>query len=348
MDSLRPDEIVAGLGGAGLAVMFVAPEPGPRVLVRCELDALPITEAMALEYRSRNDGVSHKCGHDGHMAILAGVAQGFSRNRPRRGTAILLFQPAEETGQGAARVINDPKYQSLKPEYALALHNLPGYPEGRVILRDGVFAAASSGFIARLHGASSHAAEPEAGRSPAQAVAQLIQALSSLRQTSTALPESGQATVIHARVGEVAFGTSPGEGVVMATLRAYQQTVMDRLAAKAADLAAAVARMHGLRCEVETAETFPPTANDRGVVAVVEEAAHNLAMQVEYRATPFPWSEDFGHFTARHRGALFGLGAGETIPPLHHPEYDFPDSLIEPGVNLLEKVTRRLLEDAHV
>jgi metal-dependent amidase/aminoacylase/carboxypeptidase family protein len=179
-------------------------------------------------------------------------------------------------------------------------------------------------------------------------VAQLIQTLSALRQTSTALPESGQATVIHARVGEIAFGTSPGDGVVMATLRAYQQGVMDRLAAKAAELAEATAEMYDLHLEMETVEVFPSTANDPGVVAVVEESAHNLAMEIEYRDIPFAWSEDFGHFTARHRGALFGLGAGESVPPLHHPEYDFPDGLIEPGVNLLETAARRLLEEADV
>jgi len=146
------------------------------------------------------------------MAIVAGLAERLHTHRPESGSVILLFQPAEETGEGADRVLSDSKFDQIQPDYVLALHNLPGYPLGQIIVREGVFASASSGLRIHLKGKTSHAAEPETGNSPALAVAQLIQVLSSIPQYYTSLHEPAQATVIHAKVGDVAFGTSPGEG----------------------------------------------------------------------------------------------------------------------------------------
>src|SRR5699024_3993980 len=126
-----------------------------------------------------------------------------------------------ETGQGAQQVLNDEKFKDINPDYAIALHNGPGFKEHSIVIRPGAFAAASVGFIARLKGETAHAAHPEQGRSPAAAVAQLIQGLSSLSQFNVAIEEPAKATVVEAHIGEKAFGTSPGYGEVMATLRTY-------------------------------------------------------------------------------------------------------------------------------
>ena len=125
--------------------------------------------------------------------------------------------------------MQDSKYEKLNPDYVFALHNLPGFDLGTIILSDTRFASASCGLAIYLKGATSHAAQPEAGRSPALAVAELIQTLSSLPQFHTALDETAQATIIHAKLGEIAFGTSPGEGTVMATLRSHSQKTMDKM-----------------------------------------------------------------------------------------------------------------------
>ena len=212
LEYCKPDKIVTGIGGYGIAAVFSGSRKGQRVMVRCELDALPIPETLDIPHRSEAMGVSHKCGHDGHMAIVAGLAERLHTHRPESGSVILLFQPAEETGEGADRVLSDSKFDQIQPDYVLALHNLPGYPLGQIIVREGVFASASSGLRIHLKGKTSHAAEPETGNSPALAVAQLIQVLSSIPQYYTSLHEPAQATVIHAKVGDVAFGTSPGEG----------------------------------------------------------------------------------------------------------------------------------------
>lgn len=348
LEQSAPDKIVTGIGGHGLAVVFSGNEQGPRVLVRAELDALPIQERVELEYGSQFKQVSHKCGHDGHMTILAGLARHLVSQRPSRGSVMLLFQPAEETGEGAAMVLADKKFAALKPDYAIALHNLPGYPLGQVIMRENVFASASSGLIVKLIGQTAHAAQPQLGRSPALAVAHLIQAFSSLPQFHTALHEAAKVTVIHARLGEVAFGTTPGRAEVMATIRSHLPDVMDRLTERAAELANGVAASYGLKIETKLTQVFPATENDPELVNVIVQSATELGLKVTRMETPFGWSEDFGHFTEKFRGALFGLGAGTDHPALHNPDYDFPDKLIEPGVKLFAGIVEKLLSEDHV
>ena len=130
LQTTAPDEMVTGLGCTGVAAVFAGETPGPTVLIRAELDALPIAEISDLPHRSRIAGKSHMCGHDGHMATLAAVAKELQSDRPKRGRVILLFQPAEENGAGAAAVLADPAFARLKPDYAFSLHNMPGLPLG--------------------------------------------------------------------------------------------------------------------------------------------------------------------------------------------------------------------------
>jgi len=340
----EPDEVRTGVGGPGLIALWRGAAPGPTVLVRCELDGLPIPETLALPYGSDTAGVSHKCGHDGHMTMVLGLAARLQRQTPSRGTVGLVFQPAEETGEGAARMLADGQLAGLAPDWVFALHNLPGVPLGQVVLRDGPFASASTGLVAELTGATSHAAEPEQGLSPALTMSQLVQVWSALPQTDAALHEAAKVTVIHARLGNPAFGTTPGEATVMATLRAHDQPVLDRLAARAVDQAEGLAQAAGLEVETHFVEPFPATVNAPEANALILRAAQALGQPVAHLGRPFPWSEDFGHFTARFPGALFGLGAGESQPPLHHPTYDFPDALLPTGVALLEALCRLLTD----
>lgn len=327
----------------GVAALIEGAAEGPTVMIRADMDGLPIDEATPLEYRSHHPGRSHKCGHDGHMSILAGLVREFARTAPARGRLVALFQPAEETGEGARAVLGDPVFESLRPDLCLALHNLPGFPLGDVILRPGPFACASRGLEVRLHGATSHAAEPELGRTPALAVAQVIQNWSAARQVRGGLYEAVQATVIHARVGRPAFGTSPGEGTVMATLRAPSDEAVERLESVLRTMAEGAARAHDLECAFEHHEPFPATVNDPELVEVITRVATAQGRAVVEPEQPFAWSEDFGHYGSIAPAVLFGLGAGEEQPALHHPDYDFPDALIPVGVAILEAAVRHWL-----
>lgn len=343
LKSLNSGELVTGLGGNGLALALAGAETGPRVLVRADMDALPIPDSIDADYASGKHGIGHKCGHDGHMAILCGVAEKLAASPPNAGEAVLLFQPAEETGEGAALVLADPAFRRFLPDRAYALHNLPGFPQGSVVVREGCFASASRGMVVELHGESAHAAQPHLARGPALAVARLITGMASLPQTATALHEPSKATVIHARLGSEAFGTTPGEAVVMATLRTWSEGVMDRLVEDAVRLAHSAAEPAGLEVRISWKQEFPATVNDADAAECAAAAAECMGLDVARPTRPFPWSEDFGHFTGRFGGALFGLGAGEDHAPLHSSTYDFPDGLIPIGVDLLEDLLRRSL-----
>ena len=341
-------ELLEGLGGYGLAAVFSGPAPGPTVLFRADLDALPIPEKSRLDYRSQNRGVAHLCGHDGHMAILCGLAVQLSNMPPRYGRVVLLFQPAEETGSGAVRVIADPAFEKIRPDMAFALHNLPGFPLGHVVWRRGAFAAASRGLVIRLNGRTAHAGEPENGVSPASAVSHLLTGIPDLPRTS-GIPGFGLATVVHARLGDVAFGTAPGEAVVMATLRTHSDRDMEQLFAAGEQLAREAAAAAGLRMRLEAVEDFPVTHNAAEALERVCAAARKQSLSLVEVPAPFRWSEDFAHFTRICPAALFGLGAGEDHPRLHNPEYDFPDELIAPGVAVFSAIYRGLLvEDRYV
>ena len=174
------DKIILNIGGNGIAIIFKGKEKGPTILIRCELDALPIFEINKFNYRSTNKNVSHKCGHDGHMAIVSGLIPLISKNKFKKGRVVLLYQPAEETGEGAEWILKDNKFKFVRPDFVFALHNLPEFEKGEIVVREKEFAAASKGMIIKLTGKTSHAAEPERGINPALAVSDLISELIAL------------------------------------------------------------------------------------------------------------------------------------------------------------------------
>lgn len=343
LENLSPDELIRGIGGQGLAAVYRGKKEGPTVLLRCELDALPLEEKADFPHTSRNPGAAHKCGHDGHMAILTGVAKWLQQRRPERGKVVLLYQPAEEVGEGARRVIEDPLFAQIAPDLAFALHNLPGFERGQVILRRGAFASASRGLIAALSGSSSHAGHPEQGRNPAHALAQAILGLSALPTRVAGFREAALITIVGGRVGGRAFGTSPGEAELDATFRANHDAILEKLWSQAETMLEGLAQIYGLKCTLEATEDFPGTKNNDEIVELVDASARQLDIPTLHVTQPFPWSEDFGHFTKLTKGCLFGLGSGVDHPELHSPSYDFPDELIETGTRLFAKIVETLL-----
>lgn len=336
-----PDRVLTGLGGHGIALVFAGTEPGPSVMIRCELDALPITERSTAAHRSQVAGRGHLCGHDGHMAILAGLAQRLGAQRPARGRAILLFQPAEEDGSGAAAVLADPRFAELAPDYAFALHNLPGLPLGAFALAPGPANCASVGLRLVLTGRTSHAAEPHKAITPAPALARLIPALAALGQGGDLTPEFRLVTLTHIRMGEAAFGITPGDAEIWATLRCLTDDRMATLKAEALACARAEAAALGLTLSHDWHDDFAACANDPQATALFRAAI--AAAGIPYTdAPPMRASEDFGRFGAHARAAMAFLGSGDACPPLHAPDYDFPDALIAPGLAAFHRLIRDL------
>ncbi len=338
-----PDKVLSSLGGTGVAAVFEGPKDGPTLLFRCELDALPIEEtATDLPHRSRLPGKGHMCGHDGHMATMAAVARGFARERPKRGRVVLLFQPAEETGAGAAAVIADPRFSEIRPDYSFSLHNLPGIPFGHVWPKEGIANCASRGLKITLTGKTAHASMPETGRSPMRAIATLMPALTGLSGGSVSGGNFVLATVGHVRLGEPAFGIAPAHAELWVTLRTTTNDQMQALVDEAERLAREAADKDGLKPETSHHEIFSHCDNDPEAVDILRTALDAEGVPHE-PGEALRASEDFGRFGAVSKSAMFYLGAGEKYPSLHNSDYDFPDDLIPLGARIFMRTARALL-----
>lgn len=349
-----PDKIIRNLGGNGLAAFFKGKKNGKKILLRCELDALPLYEKNDVSYRSSKENIAHLCGHDGHMAILLGVAEKLAKNRSSKGTVILLFQPAEETGEGAEKILQEDKFQKINPDFVFALHNLPGYPKNSIVIRKNIFASASKGLEIKIFGKTAHAAEPEKGKTPVLAVSEILEKLSLLgknpfiqtiqKNSSNDFQNFTLLTIIHALVGNIAYGTTPGYAEIRATLRSYQENDLQKLSEKALEIIRKVSKKNKLEFSFAWKEKFPNTKNDWDATKKVIDSAEKLHLDLIRPENPFRWSEDFGHFTHKFKGALFGLGAGKDHPELHHPNYDFPDEIIETGIQIFGQIIQNTLE----
>ncbi|PKQ63828.1 hypothetical protein BZG02_07335 [Labilibaculum filiforme] len=341
MKPFLPDETI-NLSKTGKAFVFNGKEAGETLMFRSELDALPITETSNLEYASVNRNVAHACGHDGHMAILASLAQKIASDRPRKGRVVLLFQPAEEVEQGAVDVMESPRFKEIEPDYLFALHNIPGSKEHNVLVKSGSFSAASKGMTIQLFGRTSHAAEPENGVSPANAISLIIQDLNQLAKNKAFFKDLSLLTIIHIQLGEISFGTSPGYAEIRVTLRSFENADMEILTANAEKIVREVSKAEGLRAEISYSEVFPASDNTKQCVSFVEQAAKENKLEVERLEKPFKWSEDFAYFAQKYNTCLFGLGAGATHVPLHNPTFNFPDEIIETGSKLFFSIYKKI------
>ena len=328
--------VVTGLGGHGVAGVFAGARPGPTVLLRCELDALPIEQTGTPLWRSATPGTGHLCGHDGHMAIVMGVARMLSRVPPASGRVVLLFQPAEETGTGAVAVCADPAFAALAPDWAFALHNLPGLARGEAHVPDGLASMASVGLRLAFAGVEAHAAAPEDGRSPGGALAHLMTALPALSGGTFPDEDFRLVTLTHVRLGEPAFGIAPGRGEVFVTCRATSDDALEALVEEAVALAWAAAG--DLTLDAEKCDGFLAGINDPRAAGILRDAATRVGLHAT-RGRPLRASEDFGRFGHDCPAALLFLGAGPG-PALHNPDYDFDDGLIAPGAELLLAAAR--------
>ncbi len=341
---LQPDVLLSGLGGHGVLASFESGKPGPCILFRAELDALPIDEKNDMEHVSKRPGVSHKCGHDGHAVILCGLAEWVAQHRPSTGKIHLLWQPAEETGEGAAAVLADEAFASVSPNWVFALHNLPGYSEGLVVCKEGTFSAAVCSMIIRLEGRTAHSAEPELGINPALGLAELLQGSVALSNNRPDREDFTLVTPVHMLLGSPSYGISAGRGELHLTLRCWNNERLEALWQKIADLAAEIAGREKLSIDIDKTEAFMANSNDAPALNLVRKAAELAELALFEKPHPFKWGEDFGQFSSRFSGCMIGLGAGEDQPVLHSPEYDFPDQIIAPGIALFSGIIRLIQE----
>jgi amidohydrolase len=340
---LAPSKLLTELGGHGVAAVFDSLKPGPTLLFRAELDALPIEEKSTAQHRSTVPGKGHLCGHDGHSTILLALATGLSRQPVASGRVVLLWQPAEEDGSGAAAVLADPRFAEITPDFAYSLHNMPGLAFGTVALKSGPVNCASRGMKITLSGKTAHASQPETGVSPMAAISDLMPALTALSNGAPPATDFTLATVTHASLGEKAFGIAPGDAEIWVTLRTLIDDRMAELCAKAERLVATAAEKAGLDHAISYHDIFFHSENAPEAVAHLETALATEKVTFSEGNLPMRASEDFGRLRAICPSAMFFLGAGEKHPALHNPDYDYPDDLTAIGARVFMAVIREKL-----
>ena len=326
LQGLHPDKVYTHVGGYGVIALWGKAASAPTVAFRADSDALPI---------------GHRCGHDGHTTILLRLAELVDENVSvfQHINILLLWQPAEETGEGARAMLESGILQQYNIQSFYALHNLPGYPLGTIVLCPRTFAAASTGVVYHLDGRETHASTPELGINPGMAIAEIINRFNGFNGRDG---EFRQSTLICVRIGQPAFGTSAGHGEVMFTLRAFTNDEMEKLLSEANQVVDEVSSRYGLKVSRSLVEPFRATENNGDCVEAIEKAAEVVPLCVRYQMEPNRWSEDFAEYLLHFKGAMFGIGSGEHQPELHHPDYDFPDALIEPAAQLFFRLASEL------
>ena len=348
LSSYSPDNIITNLGGFGVAAVYRGVQDGPTIMIRADMDALPIDEINDFPYRSRIKGVSHTCGHDGHMAVAAGLAPLLAENKPPKGAVVLLFQPAEENAKGARGVVGDPRFAEIRPDYTFAIHNMAGHPTHRILVREGTMLSAVRTIIIRLFGKTTHASMPEMGISPLKAIKEIERKINSSQNNNRIAPEFSMATIVGLVVGEKpSYGISPADGKIIATLRAYTDDVLDRFSQEIESFSIEIATSEKLHVdEISYDEKYSATVNSRLCNDIIRAVAAENDLEVQDMDFPLAGGEDFGELirASRRGGAIFLIGAGIGGPGLHNPDYDFPDAIIETGVSMYWSIIQKTLE----
>jgi amidohydrolase len=297
---------------------------------RADFDAVAIQETCHVPYLSKNPGVGHKCGHDGHASVLCGLALALSETTPPQDT-YLVFQHAEETGEGGeecAQLMEEKKIGRV-----FAFHNRSGYPRHAVVYRKGLTQCASKGLTISFTGKPAHASQPEDGINPAEAIATLILYAGELVR-SQRFTEMVLCSVIHTEIGHKNFGVNASAGEVSMTLRANREDEMDTLELLLRNKAQCLANEQGMQVAFAISDPFPETRNHDDALQAVLTVAKKQNLKTIEMDQPWRASEDFGYYTKKTSGAMIYIGNGEDYPMVHTGDYDFCDEIIPTVVDL--------------
>ena len=344
------DEVVEGVGKTGvLGVLHGAKGPArgadERVLLRADMDALPILEATGAEYASASPGRMHACGHDGHTTMLLGAARWLAENREFEGTLVFCFQPAEEGGAGAQAMIDDGMLERFPVKGAYGVHNWPGIPVGQFGVVRGAAMAATEAFVITVEGVGGHAAFPHLARDPIVAASHIVAAVQTIvsRVVDPLDPAVVSITSIH---GGEAFNVIPDRVEMKCNIRTFSESVSKTIEAELRRICAATAEALGVeaRLDARAGTPYPPTVNHPAETELALEAMRAVAGPERVRddLRPVMGAEDFAFVLRRVPGAYIFVGNGDTAG-LHNPKYDFNDAAIAHGVAYWIELAKRAL-----
>ena len=335
------DEVATGIGRTGVVGVIRGRETGSgRVIgLRADMDALPMQEATGLPHASRTPGAMHACGHDGHTAMLLGAAQYLAETRNFDGTAVVIFQPAEEGGGGGREMVEDGMMDRFGIQEVYGMHNMPGRPVGDFAIRPGGLMAASDEFTIEVLGSGGHAAMPHQTIDPVLAASQIVVALQSIAARNVDPLASAVVSVTSFRTESDAFNVIPERVDLRGTARSLDPAVQDLIEARMETVVGNTARAFGAEARLTYRRGYPVTINSaaetefaaRVAGAVVGEA------RVDPQVAPVMGAEDFSFMLNARPGAFIFVGNGDTAR-LHHPKYDFNDDLIPVGCSYWAKL----------
>lgn len=338
------DEITTGIGRTGVvAVIKGRTDTKGRVIgLRADMDALPITEASGVDYASTVPGKMHACGHDGHTAILLGVAQYLTETRNFDGTAVLIFQPAEEGGAGGLAMVEDGLMDRWNIQEVYGLHNSPGIPVGHFAIRPGPLLASSDEFEIRVTGKGGHAAAPHEAVDTTLVAAQIVVALQSVVSRNVNPVRPAVVTVGTFQTDSNASNVIAHSVRMQGTVRTLATEVRAQAEERIRALCEHTASAYGATAEVIWMPGYPVTVNHPEQTAYAVEAARAVSDHVDDDTDPILPAEDFSYMLEARPGAYMFLGNGDT-PMCHHPAYVFSDDAIPLGCSwFAELVERRM------
>jgi amidohydrolase len=347
-DQLRAfgcDEVATGIGRTGVVgVIKGKGAPGSRTIgLRADMDALPIQEMTNLPYRSATPGKMHACGHDGHTAMLLGAAGYLAQSRNFSGSAVVIFQPAEEGGAGAKAMIEDGLMDRFGIDEVYGMHNWPRMPVGAFAIRKGPFLAAADRFKIVIEGRGAHAAQPHRGVDPIAAGAQIVSALQTIVARNLDPLDSCVVSVTCFHGGDT-DNVIPQTAELRGTTRTLLSKTRDFAEKRITEIATGVGAALGVSVDVEYTRGYPPTINHAEKTVFVAGVARGVGGDdsVQTEIPPEMGAEDFSYMLEARPGAFILIGNGDTAG-LHHPSYDFNDAALPYGISYWARLVETAL-----
>ena len=327
------DEVATGLGQTGVVGVIRGRRPGGVIGLRADMDALPIEEETNLSYASKTPGKMHACGHDGHTAMLLGAAQYLAETRNFAGSAVMIFQPAEEGGAGALAMIQDGLMDRFGIEQVYGMHNGPGMPVGTFSMRPGAIMASTEHLTIRIEGVGGHAAYPHLTVDPVLVGAQLITALQGVVSRNIDPLQSAVISICAFHAGS-AHNVIPHIAELKGTVRSLDPGVRDLLEKRVREVVAGVALQSGARIELDYQRSYPVVMNHPAQTVIAAKVASEVAgaANVDSDMLPIMGAEDFSYMLEARPGAFVFIGNGDSAG-LHHPAYNFNDEAIVYGTS---------------
>jgi hippurate hydrolase len=341
------DDVVTGLGRTGVVGVIRGRKPvgdGDLKVIglRADMDALPIEEATDLPYASKVPGKMHACGHDGHTAMLLGAARYLAETRNFAGDAVVIFQPAEEGGAGAAAMIKDGLMDRFGIEQVYGMHNGPGIPVGSFAISPGPIMASTDAIDIRIEGKGGHAARPHMCIDSVLVGAQLIAALQTIVSRTVDPLESAVISICEFHAGN-ARNVIPQVAELKGTIRTLTAEVRDLVEKRIREVAAGVAQMTGAKIDIAYERGYPVVVNHAEQTKVAQAIARDIAGDSNVASMPpLMGAEDFAYMLEARPGAFIFLGNGDSAG-LHHPAYNFNDDAIVYGTSYWIKLVETQL-----